>query len=91
MSQIRIEQNHSMATDDVRREVEALAMKLQERFGAQTQWRDDVLEFSGSGISGSIQVEPERVVVEADLGFMFAIMQGPIEEQIRRVLSERLH
>lgn len=91
MSQIEIEQPYTMPVTDVRVQVDALAGKLRDRFGAQTQWVDDVLEFSGSGITGKISIEPQRVVVAADLGFLFAMMRGPVEDEIKRVLSERLY
>ena len=90
MSQIHVTQTYSIPREEVRQAVDVLAGKLRDRFGANTQWDGDSLQFSGSGIEGEIAVHDDAVSVDADLGFMFGMMKGPIESEIKRVLSEQL-
>ena len=44
---------------------------------------------SRHGVDGRIALLPGEVRVTAELGFLMAAMQGPIESGIRRVLDER--
>lgn len=90
MSHIQITQPYRIPTAQVRDAVDVLAAKLRDRFGAQTQWDGNVLSFDGSGVSGNITVTDTDVTVEADLGFIYGLMKGPIEAEIRRVLAEKL-
>jgi putative polyhydroxyalkanoate system protein len=90
MSQISIEQTHSLQPEAVRAAVDTLAEKLRSRFGANTQWADESLQFEGGGVEGEIRLLPGRVHVVAELGMIYGLMKGPIESEIRRVLQEQL-
>ena len=90
MSSIDISQNHSLSPEQARTAIDEAARKLDERFGLQSNWNGDRLEFSGSGVDGAIELQPGQVRVTATLGFLLSAMKGMVEGEIRRVLSERL-
>ena len=62
---------------------------LAERFDIQHQWDGDTLNFNRSGVDGKIKLSPKKLHVTAQLGFMLSMLKGPIEAEIRRVLSEK--
>jgi putative polyhydroxyalkanoic acid system protein len=64
--------------------------KLDERFDITSRWQGDRLQFSRSGVDGAIELLPGEVRVTAELGFLLSAMQGMVESEIKRVLSERL-
>ncbi|WP_202844625.1 polyhydroxyalkanoic acid system family protein [Luteimonas saliphila] len=89
MSAIDIRHTHTLPTGKARKAVEQVAQTLSERFDVDYRWEGDTLRFSRSGVDGRIALEPEQLHVTATLGFLLSAMKGPIETEIRRVLSER--
>ncbi|AHY58612.1 MULTISPECIES: polyhydroxyalkanoic acid system family protein [Stenotrophomonas] len=90
MSSIDIRHAHSLPVDGARKAIEDVAAKLSERFGLQSNWVGDVLNFNGSGVDGAIELQPGQVHVTAKLGFLLSAMKGMVEGEIQRVLKEKL-
>jgi putative polyhydroxyalkanoate system protein len=90
MSSIDIRQDHALSAEQARTAIEEAARKLDERFGLRSNWNGERLNFSGSGVDGAIELLPGQVRVTATLGFLLSAMQGMVESEIRRVLSEKL-
>lgn len=88
MADIDIHHPHQLSMAGARDAVQQVADKLVERFGVDCRWQGDVLGFSRAGVDGTISLQPGEVQVRAQLGFLFAAMQGPIESEIRRVLGK---
>lgn len=89
MPAIDIQHPHSMPLPKARKAVEDVAKKLSERFDVEYGWDGDTLYFSRSGVDGRIALSPRQLHVTAQLGFLLSALKGPIETEIRRVLSER--
>lgn len=89
MSGIDIHHPHSLPLDKARKAVEQVARTLAERFDVECAWEGDTLNFARSGVDGRIAIEPKQLHVTASLGFLLSAMKGPIEAEIRRVLSEK--
>ena len=68
-----------------------LGAKLTPNFGVEAEAsfgvRDD--DFSIGGVDGKIKLSPKKLHVTAQLGFMLSMLKGPIEAEIKRVLSEK--
>ena len=90
MSHIDIRHAHSLTHKQARKAVEDVALKLADRFGMDHRWEGDVLHFKRSGVDGQVALVPGALLVDARLGMLFAAMKGPIEQEMRRVLVERL-
>jgi len=90
MSSIDIRHAHSLPVDGARKAIEDVAAKLSERFGLQSNWVGEVLNFNGSGVDGAIELQPGQVHVTAKLGFLLSAMKGMVEGEIQRVLKEKL-
>ena len=90
MSTIEIRHPHTLPPQQARQAVEDFAVKLGQRFGLDYRWEGDVLHFKRSGVDGRIALLPGELHVSAKLGLLFAAMKGSIEQEMRRVLAERL-
>jgi len=89
MASIDIQHPHSKTPAQARKAVEGVAKKLAERFDMDYGWDGDTLNFSRSGVEGKIALLADKLRVTANLGFLLSAMKGPIETEIRRVLSEK--
>lgn len=90
MSSIDIRHAHALPAEGARQAIEEVAAKLADRFGLQSSWAGEVLNFNGSGVDGAIALEPGQVHVTAKLGFLLSAMKGMVESEIQRVLQEKL-
>jgi putative polyhydroxyalkanoate system protein len=90
MSTIDIRHAHTLPAENARKAIEEVAAKLSERFGLESNWVGDVLNFNGSGVDGAIALQPGQVQVAAKLGFLLSAMKGMVESEIQRVLKEKL-
>ena len=89
MASIDIQHPHSKTPAQARKAIEGVAKKLAERFDMDYGWDGDTLNFSRSGVDGKIALLADKLRVTANLGFLLSAMKGPIETEIRRVLSEK--
>lgn len=89
MASIDIQHPHSKTPAQARKAVESMAKKLAECFDMDYGWDGDTLNFSRSGVDGKIALLADKLRVTANLGFLLSAMKGPIEQEIRRVLSEK--
>nr|WP_298155752.1 polyhydroxyalkanoic acid system family protein [uncultured Pseudoxanthomonas sp.] len=89
MASIDIRHPHSKTPAQARKAIEGVAKKLSERFDMDYDWDGDTLNFSRSGVEGRIALLTDTLRVTATLGFLLSAMKGPIEAEIRRVLSEK--
>lgn len=90
MGDIDIRHPHSLPMPRAREAIEQAARRLSEKFGIDYAWDGDSVDFRRPGLDGRIDLAPEELHVTAKLGFLLSAMKGPIENEIRRVLAERL-
>ena len=84
-----LERRLAFGAEQARKAIEGVAKKLAERFDMDYGWDGDTLNFSRSGVDGKIALLADKLRVTANLGFLLSAMKGPIEAEIRRVLSEK--
>lgn len=89
MSKIDIRHAHSLPKARARKAIEEVAKILAEKFEMAYDWDGDTLNFSRSGVDGSIALAPRELHVHAKLGFLTAMFKDPIEGEIKRVLKEK--
>lgn len=89
MSKIDIRHAHSLPKAKARKAIEEVAKTLAEKFDMAYDWDGDTLNFSRSGVDGSIALAPKELHVHAKLGFLTAMFKDPIEGEIKRVLKEK--
>lgn len=91
MASIDIRHPHSLPPPQARQRVQEVAEILSQRFGVSSEWNGDILGFTGAGVQGHLALLPGELHFSAQLGFLLAAMRGPIEQEVRRVLSERFY
>jgi putative polyhydroxyalkanoate system protein len=87
MPSIDIRRSHSKSMKDAKAAVERVAEKISEKFEVECGWNGNSLEFSRSGVDGSISLSKGEVHVVANLGFMLGMLKGSIESEIHRYLD----
>ncbi len=90
MAGIHIERNHALGRDGARKAVEDVAMQMSDKLDVRYRWNGDVLEFERSGANGTINVDDATVTVDIRLGMALSPFRGPIEQQIKGYLDQRL-
>ncbi|MFA6232069.1 MAG: polyhydroxyalkanoic acid system family protein [Rhodanobacter sp.] len=88
MPSIDIRRLHQLPIPEARAVVDKVAARMQEKFGMVGQWQGDTLNFSRSGVTGSIAVGSDVIAVKAELGMMLTPLKGMVEQEIRRKLDE---
>ena len=90
MARIDIRHPHTRSAEEARSIVDAITVKLHDRFGVSGTWEGDAVRLAGPGLTGQVELLPQQVRVTAELGFLLSALRGQVEAEIRRVLGERL-
>jgi putative polyhydroxyalkanoate system protein len=90
MSIIHIVRHHSLSVEEARCEVERIAQRVDDEFGAEYGWDGDTLCFSRSGVSGRITVTDQTLDLRVKLGLLLTAVKGQIEQKIAEKVDETL-
>ncbi len=91
VSKISLSQRHSKSDADVREMLDALAVKLSDRFEMKAHWRSDrELELKRSGIQGVLQLLEGEVKVDIQLGMMMKPFKSRIRDELSKAMAEKL-
>jgi putative polyhydroxyalkanoate system protein len=82
MAKIHVTREHQIGLNAARAEVERIAQRIQDEYGADYCWEGDTLEFSRPGVSGHIVVTDNSIDLTIKLGLLLAPMKHQIEERI---------
>jgi putative polyhydroxyalkanoate system protein len=88
MPSIDIHRSHGKSMKEAKAAVERVAERISEKFDVECGWNGNTLEFSRSGVNGSIALLKGEVRVVANLGFLLMALKGPIESEIHRYLDK---
>ena len=87
---MRLSRTHSLGTDEARRRVDKLADEIGRQFSVRSEWRGNDLQFSGSGVNGTIAVTDDKVAVDVRLGFALMMMEPAIRSAIEQAMDRHL-
>jgi putative polyhydroxyalkanoate system protein len=90
VSRISISRDHKLSHAAAVKVVSALAEELKAEYGIVSRWSGSTLNFSRSGLSGSLSVEPARLLVEVELGFLLSGFRDKIAGEIKKKLDDEL-
>jgi len=88
MSKIDIRRKHGKSMKAAKAAVDKTAAAIGQKFGIQSEWDGDTLNFHRAGSSGRIHVTKAEVRVTAELGFFMSALKPVIETEIGRQLDE---
>ncbi|MFA5494173.1 MAG: polyhydroxyalkanoic acid system family protein [Porticoccaceae bacterium] len=91
MSHITLKRGHTMAPEQLKTEVQALADKLVDKFGGSYRWQGDELhyDFSG-GVNACVACAPAEVQVDVQLGMMMSMFKGKIKSEVEEYLENHI-
>ncbi|MEA3639237.1 MAG: polyhydroxyalkanoic acid system family protein [Lamprobacter sp.] len=90
MSKIHVARPHHLGLEAARAEVERIAARVRDEYGADYHWHGDVLHFKRSGLSGQIAVAEDGMDLSIQLGLLLSAMRGQIEARLTRKIDEVL-
>ena len=90
MSAIYLSESHRLDADARERALQALHDYLSQNLGANVTRQDTELTFSGTGYSGNVSLDDERVHGELKLGLLMSPMKAAITREIQAVLATYL-
>ncbi len=90
MSEIHLVRKHCLGRGAARAEIERIARRVREQYGASYQWRGDRLTFWHASASGYICLSDESFDLTIKLGWLLAPLRGPIAQRVRRKVDEAL-
>lgn len=82
MSRIHVIREHRIGLAAARAEIDRIAQRVQEEFGAHYDWDGDTLNFARPGVSGHITVTDDAIDLFIQLGLLLTPMRHHIEERI---------
>ena len=87
MAEISIKRAHHSTPTDAKKMAEKIAAKLEKDYQLQSSWAGDVLNFTRSGVNGTLGVTAKELKIEVKLGFFMAAFKGPIGDAIEKNLD----
>ena len=90
MSVIHVSRCHQLDQAAQEAALEQLAAHLGDTLGASVTREARTIQFDGSGFSGSVMLDTERVVGEVRLGLMMRPLEGVITREIEAGLDHYL-
>jgi putative polyhydroxyalkanoate system protein len=90
MSKIHLAREHHLGLNAARAEVERIAARVRDEYGADYHWTDDVLHFKRSGLSGQIAVTETTMDLTIKLGLLLSPMKSQLEARLTKKVDEAL-
>ena len=90
MSKIHVVRAHRLGLPAARAEIERIAARVRDEYGAQYHWNADTLHFKRSGLSGRIAVDEASIDLTIKLGLLLTPMKSQIEDRLTRKTDEAL-
>ena len=88
MADIHIQRPHSMPLKKAREAANDFAQRLNEKFELESGWDGDTLNFSRSGVSGTLALTKSDVTIGVQLGFLLSAFAGKMEGHISDNLDQ---
>lgn len=86
---MNVERPHQLSVEDARAAIDRLGADLKDKYGMKLEWSGDRAKLVGTGASGEIKVEPNRVVITVKLG-MLARAAGVKPDKVHASIDKRL-
>ena len=90
MSVIRLSRCHQLDQAGLETALERLSAHLGDTLGASVAREARTIQFDGSGFSGTVTLDEERVVGEVRLGLIMRPLKGVITKEIEAGLDQYL-
>lgn len=79
---------HALSPEEAKQRIAAATTKLEKDYGATCTWKTDhELVVARKGLDATVAIEPQRVHIDINLGFLLTALAGPIKAGITKQLS----
>lgn len=94
MPQLHINRTHALGLDKARAIAQRWMEQARSDYDMQCRYESgpeqDVVRFERAGVQGTLEVDADQFVLQAELGFLLGAFKARIEEQITRNLDALL-
>ena len=91
MPKFQLDIPHALASDEAKKRISDATGKLSTDYGASCTWKNDnELAVSRKGLDARVTLEPSRVHIDLNLGFLLTPFAERIKTGITRKLTEIL-
>ena len=92
MADIHIQRPHSMPLKKARDAANDFARRLNDKFELESEWIGDTLNFSRSGVSGTLKLTKADITIDVKLGFLLSAfadkMAGHINDNLDQLFGK---
>ena len=88
MADISITQKHKLSHKKAKAAAQKVVDQLAEEYGVTAEWDGDVLNFTRSGVPGTLELSDHEAQVDIKLGFMLKAFSSTIEEHIHKNMKK---
>jgi putative polyhydroxyalkanoate system protein len=90
VSRISIRRGHKLTRAAAVALASSIAIILKADYGITSHWDGSTLSFRRTGLRGTLQIAPQRVLVEIELGLLLSAFREPISTEISMRLDREL-
>ncbi len=83
MPAIHLERTHRLGLKKARAAAQRIADDMAQSFEMTSEWDGNALHFERAGVSGSLTVSRDRVVLDAQLAGLLGVFRGRIEDRLQ--------
>ncbi len=87
MADISIKRAHHSTTDDARKMADKVAVKLERDYQLKSTWAGDVMNFTRSGVNGTLAVTAKELHIDIKLGFLAGAFKSTIQDAVEKNLD----
>jgi putative polyhydroxyalkanoate system protein len=88
VSHISIKRVHHASAVDAKKVADKVAAKLEKDYQLKSSWEGDVLNFTRSGVNGTLAVTAQEFHIDVKLGFLMVAFKGPIQNAIEENIDK---
>jgi putative polyhydroxyalkanoate system protein len=88
VSHISIKRTHHSSTAEAKKVADKVAAKLEKDYQLKASWAGDVLNFTRSGVQGTLAVTEREFHIDVKLGFLMVAFKSPIQNAIEENIDK---
>jgi putative polyhydroxyalkanoate system protein len=87
MADISIKRAHHASPADARKMAEKVAVKLEKDYQLKSTWAGDVMNFTRSGVNGTLAITAKELHIDIKLGFLAGAFKSTIADAVEKNLD----
>ena len=87
MADISIKRAHHGTLADARKMADKVAVKLEKDYQLKSSWAGDVMNFTRSGVNGTLAISAKDLKIDIKLGFLAGAFKSTIADAVEKNLD----